>query len=176
MEAMFNIFDVVVLGVLLLGAYAGSQVGILASVFYVASGFAGLSAAERFARGSNIKFYLVFVAVAAAVIGTGFLLARLFKKIFLGTLDRVAGALLGIVLGVVVTATVLLPLTRFLSARGQEKAAASYTVSHALPRLYEELPQLERFKPDRLPDIFPVPEIPRKFRMHHPRSTVPAEK
>src|SRR5512138_3001461 len=96
---MFNFFDIIALAVILLGGYFGLQTGILASTFYVASGFAGLWSAHRYAARLGVNFYLLFALASAAVILLGFLFSRLFKKIFLGKPDRLIGGLLGLCLG-----------------------------------------------------------------------------
>ena len=101
---MFNIFDIIVIVLVLGFGYLGFETGILASLFYILSGFVGIWAAQEFSAKIDINFYVMFFGGAGIVVLVGLFIRKLLKSIFLGNFDRVIGAFLGIFLGVSVSA------------------------------------------------------------------------
>lgn len=157
---MFNFFDIITLGIVLLGGYFGLQTGILASAFYVASGFVGLWSAQRYAARLDMNFYLLFILTAAAVVLVGFLLGRIFKKLFLGKPDRIIGGLLGLFLGVLIVSMALVPVSFHTTPKVRTLVASSYTVSRFLPYLEKILPAVRRFSVERVTDALPAVKLP----------------
>jgi uncharacterized membrane protein required for colicin V production len=156
---MFNFFDIIALAFILLGGYFGLQTGILASTFYVASGFVGLWSAHHYAARLGMNFYLLFALAAAVVILLGFLLSRLFKKMFLGKPDRLIGGLLGLCLGVLIVSMALVPAFFHLTPKARDLAASSCTGSRFLPCLEKVLPGIRRFSVKEVKNVLPVVKI-----------------
>jgi len=73
--------------------------------------------------GSSLAIFLLVVFLFAVL---GFVLTRFVKLIFLGWLNRLAGAIFGIVQGIVILSMVLLALSSSISPDGMRK-----TVKHA---------------------------------------------
>ena len=96
---MFNYFDVIVIALLLGFGYLGYETGILASLFYVLSGFVGIWAAQEFSSKIDLNFYILFFTAAGIVILAGLFIRKLLKTVFLGGFDRMVGTILGIFMG-----------------------------------------------------------------------------
>jgi len=160
---MFTIFDGITLLFLLAGAYCGFKTGIIASIFYIASGFAGMWVAQHYVPVPGVKFYVYFLAAAGGVILLGFVAGKLMRTVSLGAIDRLIGACLGILLGLAVVSTVLVPLSHHLSPKFRKAVTVSYTGSHLIPRLQKIFPQVRQFDTDEIKSIFPLPAMPAKI-------------
>ena len=163
---MFNIFDIATLALVLLCAYFGYNTGIIASVFYMASGFAGMWAAHAYAARLGLNFYVAFVLAAAVVILIGFILGKIFKAVFLGGLDRLGGVIFGILLGIVIFGVVVFPLTNKLPAHWRRKANQSFSTLKIMPLLRKCLPNINELNIGTVEESMPkleVPKIPKKI-------------
>lgn len=164
---MFNYFDVITLLIVLAACFFGFQTGIIASLFYVASGFIGMFVARTFSPGPGMKFYLFFAAGAGGAILIGFIISRILKKIFLGTLDRLSGAVLGLLFGVVLISILLLPLSGSLRGEMRKAVLSSCSGSHILPLSRKMFPQFEEFcngRIEQIEEILPqIKELPEKI-------------
>jgi len=164
---MFNLFDGIVLALIMCGGYLGFETGILASLFYILSGFVGIWAAQEFSDKFDINFYLMFFAGAGIVIVAGILIRRLLKAVFLGTLDRVIGAFLGIFLGVSASIFIVLSFPPKISEKYHKVVLTSYTGSHAVPYLEKFFPQAE-LKLEKVKESIKLPKFPRKLKVSLP--------
>ena len=149
---MFNLFDAIVLLVMVSALCLGFQTGIIVSLFAVLSGFAGMWSAHMFSAPLGMNFYLVFFGSAAMVLLAGYVVSRVCKAFFMGGADRLIGALLGLVLGVAITVTVLLPLSGSLPKKARETVLASYSGSRLIPRLQKAFPGVRQFRLDKVKD------------------------
>lgn len=156
---MFNYFDLVVLAVLALSGFFGFQTGILSTVFYVSSGFFGMWAAQKYSQGPGTKFYFIFLAGAGCVILLGFIVQQIFKKVFLGKIDRLIGGALGVLLGLVIVGTVVLPVSHHFSERQRQFIHSSYTGSNIIPVLRKLFPRVEQFKLENIRQAIKLPKF-----------------
>jgi uncharacterized membrane protein required for colicin V production len=143
---MFNFFDVIVIVVAGLTAFLGFQTGILSSLFYIGSGFVGMWAAQHYAPGTGGEFYLVFVLVAGFVGLVGFVLSKMLKTVFFSTPDRIVGAVLGIIMGIALVATVFFPVAYHLPASMRKMVASSCSGTHLLPPMKKLFPRVEQLQ------------------------------
>ena len=164
---MFNFFDGIVLILIIGGGYLGSQTGILASLFYILSGFVGIWAAQEFSSKFDINFYLMFFAGAGAVIMVGLFIRSLLKTVLLGPIDRVVGALLGVFLGVSVSIFIVLSFPTKISENSHKTVLTSYTGSHAVPYLEKFFPQAE-LKLEKVRESIKLPKFPKKLKVSLP--------
>jgi membrane protein required for colicin V production len=160
---MFNIFDAVTLAIVLLCAYFGYNTGIIASLFYMASGFAGMWAAHVYSAKLGMNFYLTFILAAAVVILIGFILGKIFKAVFLGGLDRLGGIVFGILLGIVIFVVIVFPLTKKLPVNWQKKANSSFSTAKIMPILRNYLPNINEMNIDTVKESMPKLELPKKI-------------
>lgn len=100
-------FDLLFLGVLIVGYYLGHKTGIIGSLFYVFSGFVGMVVVQRFGNQFPVPAAAVFAVVVIGFIIVGMVCRRIFNWIFLSLFDRLFGGLLGIFLALIVMANVL---------------------------------------------------------------------
>lgn len=141
---MYNVCDAFFGAVVLLFVYFGFQTGSIVSVFFLASSFFGMWAANAYSAQLKLPPYLIFLASVAVFILAGFFLRGSMRKALLGSLDRFAGMLMGFALGVFVVALAF-PLTHHFSKSVQAKAAVSYTATKVMPRAQKVLPALRGF-------------------------------
>jgi uncharacterized membrane protein required for colicin V production len=164
---MFNYFDGIVLALITIGGYLGFQTGILASLFYILSGFVGIWAAQEFSNKFDANFYLLFFASAGVVIVAGILIRRLLKTVVLGIPDRLIGALLGIFLGVSISIFIVLSFPQKISEKSHEAVLTSYTGSHAIPYLEKFFPKAElRLK--KVKESIKLPKFTKKLHVSLP--------
>ncbi|MBN1621871.1 MAG: CvpA family protein [Endomicrobiales bacterium] len=160
---MFNIFDSITLIIIVLSTYFGFRTGVVASLFYVLSGFIGMWAAQTFAPEPKMNFYLVFIATAGVVSVVGFVIKSVLKKLFLGWLDHTGGIILGFLLGLVIVSTVLFPVSYHLPKKMREKVVSSFLGRNFMPVLQETFPKVRQFKIDDIKEKIKLPEIPDKL-------------
>ncbi len=153
---MFNVFDVIALLMMGFGAYFGFETGIIASIFYISSGFVGMWAAQRYVPEPGLQFYVVFLAGAGVVILAGFVASKILKSVCLGMTDRVVGAFLGLLLGFAIIATVVLPLASHMKGKTQKAVCSSFTGSRMLPSLQKAFPRVKQFEMKDLKEILPL--------------------
>lgn len=116
---MMNIyFDLLFLGVLIVGYYLGHKTGIIGSLFYVFSGFVGMVIVQRFGHQFSAPAAAVFAVVVIGFIVVGMVCRKIFNWIFLSLFDRLFGGMLGIALAIIVMANVLVINDNF---KGQDK-------------------------------------------------------
>jgi uncharacterized membrane protein required for colicin V production len=162
---MFNFFDVIVSIIMLACGYFGFNTGIIASVFYVLSGFAGMWAAQKFSAQLNMDFYLVFGIVALAVILTGFFTGKILKALFLGTIDRIVGAVLGMCLGLVIAALVVFPATKNISPKWRNIMQSSYTEKKVMVQFRKVFPEIRELRLEQIAQTLPEITIPDKINL-----------
>ncbi|HBU68790.1 MAG TPA: hypothetical protein DEE98_00220 [Elusimicrobia bacterium] len=168
---MFNYFDLLSIILIVFGAFFGFQTGIIASIFYIASGFAGMWAADRFAEGSGIGFYLIFAAGAGVLIMIGFIAGKLLKAFLLGTVDRVIGLVLGIMLGCVIVGVVVLPVSRHMPAAVRKAAFSSFSGAKIIPFIQKLYPRVKDFDVRDIEVALPMPKLPEKIDLKLPLSS-----
>ena len=123
-----SLFDIIVLAVVILFGVAGAKRGFVWEVLTIAGLIVGLWIPWSFRTqivefiaacfGSSrlqipatvIAFVIIFSAIYLAFSYLGFLLHKLLEKIFLGWIDHLLGAIIGLVKGVVIVAIVLVAL------------------------------------------------------------------
>lgn len=157
---MFNLFDLVAGLVIVAAGFFGYQTGLLASVFYMVSGFVGMFVAQKFAAQLGINFYVLFFLAAAVVVVAGFMLGRLLKSVFLSPADRLSGFLLGAVLGVVVVVAVAVPLAGNLLPKTKKTVETSFSVTRVMPRLQRYVPEVADFTPVQVKRALPRVAVP----------------
>jgi uncharacterized membrane protein required for colicin V production len=162
---MFNGFDIVVLIVVLLTTFFGSKTGIIASIFYIASSFIGMWVAHRFSAVVGINFYLLFIVTAAVVIFAGYLISKLFHAVLLGPADRIGGGVLGLILGILIVATIVVPLIRHSPSAAKKYALSSFTTTKVLPFTEKAAPIVRRVKIEELRENLDLPALPNKIRL-----------
>jgi uncharacterized membrane protein required for colicin V production len=166
---MFNVFDVIVIIITSLCVFFGFQTGVLASIFYILSGFIGMLAATRYSpKSTGSSFFIIFFAYSGAVILIGYILGKVFKKAMLGSFDRAAGIVLGIILGFAIAGTlIVLPLsmTNNLPFGIHKKALNSYTGKKVVPWVENKFKEARQFKFRQLAEKvhIPLPKMPEIF-------------
>jgi len=161
---MFNIFDVIVIALLLGFGYLGYETGILASLFYILSGFVGIWAAQEFSSRIDINFYLLFFTAAGIVTLVGLFIRKLLKAVFLGGFDRMIGAFLGIFLGVSASIFIVLSFPPKVSEKSRKVVLTSYTGSSAVPFLEKFFPQAE-LKLEQVEQSIKLPKFSKKLKV-----------
>ena len=129
---MFNLFDIFFILILSAGCLFGFQTGFIASAFYAAAGFIAMAAAHAYAAKAGANFYVAFIVTAGAVILAGFLLSTVVKVMLLGLFDRIGGAVLGILLGIVTVIFIVTTLPPKFSVQSRTLLLASFTATHVL--------------------------------------------
>ena len=170
---MFNAFDLIALAFILGFGYLGFETGILASLFYILSGFVGIWAAQEFSTKIDAKFYLFFFGGAGIVVLAGLFIRKLLSAIFLGSFDRLIGAFLGVFLGISVSIFVVLSFPPKVSDSTRKVVLTSYTGSHAVPFLEKFFPQAE-LKLEKVKGSIKLPKFSKKIKMPLPNKDVPA--
>ena len=166
---MFNIFDSIVIVLVMGFGFLGFETGILASLFYILSGFVGIWAAQEFTTKIGMGFYLVFFACAGIVVLAGLFIRRLLRAIFLGAFDRLIGAFLGVFLGVSVSVFIVLSFPPKVSEGTRKIVLTSYTGSHAVPFLEKFFPQAE-LKLEKVKGSIKLPKFPKKLKLTLPKA------
>lgn len=156
---MINIFDMFVLLVLVFSGYFGFQTGIISSFFYISSGFFGLWAAQNYSEGPGLKFYVIFSAGSGLIILLGFAAKQIFKKIFLGNVDRMVGGVLGLLLGLAIVGTIVLPVSHHFSEKKRQIVHSSYTGTHIIPVLRKLFPKVKQFRIGDIKEIINLPKL-----------------
>lgn len=162
---MFTIFDALVIALLALCAYFGFNTGIVASIFYVSSGFAGMWAAHKYAGQLNMNFYLLFILAAAAVILAGFILGKVLRGLLLGVVDKVGGCVFGLALGFTIFAVALLPMSKNFSSSWKTRFDSSISVKKVLPYILKLLPDAKDLSLETVKDALPDIELPEKMNL-----------
>jgi len=151
---------VIVLAVIGMCVYFGYQTGIVASIFYILSGFVGLFMAQKYCPEPNINFYLVFAASAVCVIIIGFLIGKIFNKLLLGTLDRLGGVILGMILGIVMVGVVVFPISYHMPQSIHNKVTQSFSGSKFIPFFQRMFPKMQQFKLSDIKESLPEIKLP----------------
>lgn len=162
---MFNIFDVVSIILILSCAYFGFSTGIIASVFYVSSGYAGMWVAHKFSAQWGMNFYLVFILAAAGVVLIGFILGKVLKGLLLGGFDKFGGLVFGIALGVSIFSVGLYPMIGKLPAKWQDKAYSSFSSAKVMPYMRKLLPEISEFSIQTVKESLPELQMPKKINL-----------
>jgi uncharacterized membrane protein required for colicin V production len=165
---MFNFFDVIVIALVIGFGYLGYETGILASLFYVLSGFVGIWAAQEFSSKIDLNFYILFFTSAGIVILAGLFIRKLLKSVFLGGFDRMVGAFLGVFLGVSASIFIVLSFPPKVSEKSREVVLKSYTGSSAVPFLEKFFPQAE-LKLEQVKDSIKLPKFSKKLKVSFPK-------
>jgi uncharacterized membrane protein required for colicin V production len=150
-----NFFDIVALAIVALSVYCGYQIGVIASFFYVVSGFVGIWAAQKFSPQPGMNFYLVFFAGVGVVILTGFFISKLLKKLFVEWADRLIGAFIGLALGFVIVGTVVVPLSYHMPKNIKQYVVSSFSGTKFIPKLQAMFPKVEQFRLQDIKDKIP---------------------
>ena len=148
------IFAAVLLGSMLLGAWRGLVYEVLSLVSWMAAFVLAQWLASRAGAmlplgglGQALRYAAGFVLVFVAAVFVGGLLAfgasRLLSVVGLGPLDRMMGALFGILRGMVLllSATAVVGMTPWKSAAEWRAAKGVYWAESALTLLHPVLPQ-----------------------------------
>ncbi|MHB9154503.1 MAG: CvpA family protein [Endomicrobiales bacterium] len=137
---MFTVVDAIVLALLVACGYLGYKTGIVAAFFYILSGLGGLWLARSFSVQLGVNFHVLLLAAVFVILLAGLILHRLVG-LFLGIIDSLAGALLGLVVGIFVVMTILAPLADKMP-RGEKRKefAASCTARRLVPALQRFFP------------------------------------
>jgi len=162
---MFNIFDVVILVLVALGAYFGFSTGIIASIFYMSSGFAGMWAAHKFSSQLGINFYILFVLAAGIVVLAGFIIGKIVRGLLLGWLDKAGGLAFGILLGLAVFAVAMFPAAKKVNAKWQDTVQRSFSVKKIMPVMKKFLPAISEFDLETVKESLPEIKLPEKINL-----------
>ncbi|MFH1369424.1 MAG: CvpA family protein [Elusimicrobiota bacterium] len=162
---MFNIFDVIILIIAILCAYFGFSTGVIASMFYVCSGFAGMWAAHKFSVQLGMNFYLVFAMASIAVVIIGFVLGKILKGLLLGGIDKAGGLVFGVTLGLAVFAVLLFPLSKKLPEKLQNIASTSFSSNKIMPVMKKLLPAISEFDLETVKESMPDIKLPEKINL-----------
>lgn len=156
-----NYFDLVVLLLVAASVYFGYKTGIITSLFYILSGFIGMWVAQKYANGLKFDFYVVFMATAASVIIIGFVVSHLIKKLPFIWIDHLCGALLGLILGFVITGTVVFPVSYHFPKKAKDIVVASFTAEKLIPKFQKLFPKVKQFELKDIKDKMPeLPKLP----------------
>ena len=116
-----NIFDFVIIAIIVSNTLLGMKIGLIKQIFYVTSFILGVIIAVKTHTylASFLKhiiptstiwcnataFILIFILVAMVVIFIGKLIRRVVRFLFMGWVDRLGGAIVGILGGTILAAT-----------------------------------------------------------------------
>jgi membrane protein required for colicin V production len=162
-----NGLDIVIIVFLVITAIIGFSKGFIKTISTLVGIILGVVLAERFSGSaadwlSTVLHNPILVKIAGfAIIFIGFmiisliiasLLSKLLSLLFLGWVDRLGGAVLGLVIGGLVCSAILTPITKhnFVGIEGtvQGSVLASFFVAHfniVLPLLAKELSSVHQF-------------------------------
>jgi len=127
-----NWLDIVIIVLLVSAAIGGMVAGLIRAVFSLAGLIVGVILAGHYyvpfsaylgfiptEKGPTIvAFIIIFLAVMIVATLLGFLLTKLISAILLGWLNRVGGAILGLLLGSIFIAAFLIVLAKYTGAEG----------------------------------------------------------
>lgn len=139
------LFDGLVLLLVLIITWLGFRTGILAGLFFIGSGFAAMGVAHAYAPRVRLNEFVIFLIALAVLVLIGFGLGRAMKKMLLKTPDRIGGALLGLFLGTLLVAAVVIPSAERCAPAFRKAAETSYAGARVMPWIRKELPWSERF-------------------------------
>lgn len=103
------VVNIIIILALILLVYISFQAGIIRTVFAVLAGFVSILLAENYPYQYGINYYLVFAFSALVVFFTGLFCVRVLKFLCLSIFDKLAGAVVGLILGFVICANCLVP-------------------------------------------------------------------
>lgn len=169
-----NGFDIFALVLGLLCFYFGFHTGIIASVFYVASGFVGMWAAQAYAAKFGLNFYVAFLCAAASVALAGFILSRIFRALMLGFFDRIIGGVLGVALAVCIVAMAIVPVSSKFTPAMRSAVVSSYAVKKIVPCFRKMFPRVKHFDITELSGKISLPALPHKLEFDLLSSTAAA--
>lgn len=147
---MFNAFDIVCITIVLVFAALGFRTGIIATLIYIASGFIGMWAAHHHAEQLGLGFYAAFIFIVVMVIAGGYFLSKVLHALMFGKWDMIIGSLMGVVLGTMLTVSVVVPLTIKMPVSVQILVARSFASAHLMPTILRTIPLLDYVKLERL--------------------------
>jgi hypothetical protein len=140
-----HLVDGIILLLVLIIMWLGFRTGIIAGLFFVASGFGSMAAAHTYASRAHMNEALFFLIAVAVICLVGFGLSKAMKKMLLKTPDRIGGALLGLCLGVLLVAAVVMPSAERCVPSFRKAAETSYTGARVMPWIRKEIPWSGRF-------------------------------
>ena len=139
---MYNSLDVICAAAFLVLGLFGYHIGAVASIFYIASGFVGVFVAQKYAATLHVNFIVLFVVVTLGLIAFGMFSRALARLFLLGFIDRLAGFVIGVVLGTALLSVALGAVCEKLPEPAQKKIEASYVAKHVVPVAMKKLPGL----------------------------------
>lgn len=145
--------------------YFGYKTGIIASLFYILSGFAGMWAAQSLVKDIDTNFYVIFFMCSGVVVFAGFFLSKILRKLFLGTVDHAGGAGFGFLLGFVIFALVIFPFSKTMSYRFRKLTYSSYSVRKIIPKFRKMFPNIREFDVEEMQKALPPVEIPKEINL-----------
>lgn len=136
-----NGFDWIVVIICLLCAYHGWRVGGVFSIIFIFAGFIGSWVASNYytlfsgyfaphAQAVIYGYLCVFAMVLIGMLVAGYVVHKFVKLIFLGTLNRIVGMCLGIILGLILSAGIFLPLSTLANKKTRRLIRTSVIASH----------------------------------------------
>ncbi len=110
--------DIAIILMALFGAFVGLKIGAVSAFFCVLGGFLGGWAASRFSLffmgffpdAPSMAYMISFLIVAGGLMLLGIFISKILESFFLGLVDKLFGALLGMGFGLVMAAALCLPL------------------------------------------------------------------
>lgn len=139
----------------LISVYLGYRTGVLAMLFFLASGFAGMAAAQHFGAFPDTKFFLVLIGVSGGVIAAGMLLRKAAEAIYLGTVDRVIGGLCGALVCVCLLAAIAIPAGESAPEPIRGNVQRSYSRTRIAPVLYTRFQLIKNMHLENLRERLP---------------------
>ncbi|MFA5309157.1 MAG: CvpA family protein [Dehalococcoidales bacterium] len=135
-----NWLDYVLLVIFVISVFMGLRAGIIKVLFTLAGGIIGVVLAGRFAASLGSRFsdssvakIVAFIVILIIVMALALLLAFVIKKIasvvLLGWVDRLGGAVFGLVLGAIFCGAIV---TMWISFRGSSSAVTDSAISQFL--------------------------------------------
>jgi membrane protein required for colicin V production len=127
-----NWLDIVIIVLLVSAAIGGMVAGLIRTIFSLVGLIVGIILAGHYyvpvsaylgfiptEKGPSIvAFIIIFLAVMIVATLLGFLLTKLISAILLGWLNRLGGAILGLLLGSIFIAAFLIVLAKYTGAEG----------------------------------------------------------
>ncbi|MEW6556220.1 MAG: CvpA family protein [Elusimicrobiota bacterium] len=113
-----NWVDIAIFLIIVVFAWIGSRIGILTAISSILSGLVGSVVANLFyikfavflpPKPSSliISYFMIFIVVSVVIFYLGHAFSKLVNILFFGLIDRLLGALLGIVLGAIICGAIL---------------------------------------------------------------------
>ncbi|MFH1379389.1 MAG: CvpA family protein [bacterium] len=138
-----NGFDWIVIIIFSLCAYYGWKVGAIFSVIYLITGFLGNWLASNYytvcadffephPQAIIYGYLLVFIGVLCVMVVLGFIIHKFIKLILLGIPNRIAGLIIGGILGLIISAGIMMPLSTLNNPKVQKLARKSLFASHII--------------------------------------------